>query len=194
MVYAGESQALSGKVGLALVHYPVRNRHGETIGSAVTNLDIHDLARAAKTYGVERFWLVVPQAEQQAMVWELLDHWLEGRGGEVNPDRKEALQLVRVCATVAEAAEGMNLLCGKPPTLLATSAQPHGPVTGFAEVKRRLQGGEDFLLLLGTAWGLAPEAVNGADGMLEPLSGSTGYNHLSVRTAGAIILDRLLGR
>jgi len=29
--------------------------------------------------------------------------------------------------------------------------------------------------------------------MLEPIAGTTGYNHLSVRSAAAIILDRLLG-
>ena len=37
---------------LALVHYPVVNRRGEVIVSALINLDLHDIARAAKTFGV----------------------------------------------------------------------------------------------------------------------------------------------
>ncbi|MGW8301987.1 MAG: RNA methyltransferase [Desulfobacterales bacterium] len=30
--------------------------------------------------------------------------------------------------------------------------------------------------------------------MLEPIAGKTDYNHLSVRSAAAIIFDRLLGK
>ena len=48
-------------------------------------------------------------------------------------------------------------------------------------------------LLLGTAWGLAPEILAGADGVLPPINGVTGFNHLSVRSAAAIFFDRLLG-
>jgi len=32
------------------------------------------------------------------------------------------------------------------------------------------------------------------DMLLEPIEGYTDYNHLSVRSAAAIILDRLLGK
>ncbi len=40
---------------IGLVHHPVRNRHGETVATAVTNLDIHDIARAARTYGIRGY-------------------------------------------------------------------------------------------------------------------------------------------
>ena len=49
------------------------------------------------------------------------------------------------------------------------------------------------LLLLGTAWGLAPEVLAMADGVLPPIRGVSGFNHLSVRSAAAILFDRLLG-
>ncbi|SVE60327.1 uncharacterized protein METZ01_LOCUS513181, partial [marine metagenome] len=32
-------------VHLALVHYPVYNKNGETITSSVTTLDVHDILR-----------------------------------------------------------------------------------------------------------------------------------------------------
>ena len=47
------------------------------------------------------------------------------------------------------------------------------------------------LLLFGTGWGLAPEALARMDDVLEPVRGTTDYNHLSVRSAASIILDRL---
>ena len=78
---------------LALVHYPVLNRLGETIGSAITNLDVHDIARAARTFGARRYWLVTPFAEQRQVAEEIVGHWLEGYGKTANPDRGEALGL-----------------------------------------------------------------------------------------------------
>jgi hypothetical protein len=51
--------------------------------------------------------------------------------------------------------------------------------------------GPPELLLLGTGWGLAAEVLERVDDVLEPIAGSGPYNHLSVRTAAAIVLDRL---
>jgi hypothetical protein len=56
-----------------------------------------------------------------------------------------------------------------------------------------LQRGQPYLLVFGTAWGLAEPFISEADYILEPISGRTDYNHLSVRSAAGIILDRLLG-
>jgi len=50
-----------------------------------------------------------------------------------------------------------------------------------------------FLILLGTGWGLTDEILARSDYILEPIEGDSDYNHLSVRSAAAIILDRLLG-
>ena len=34
---------------IGLVHYPIYNKHGDIITTALTNYDIHDLARSATT-------------------------------------------------------------------------------------------------------------------------------------------------
>ena len=47
------------------------------------------------------------------------------------------------------------------------------------------------MILFGTAWGIAKEFIGNADYLLEPILGVSDYNHLSVRTAAAITLDRL---
>jgi hypothetical protein len=178
---------------LALVHHPVCNKNREIIGSAVTNLDLHDIARAGRTYGVETFYVVTPFADQQQLVNDLLGHWLHGPGATANALRKEALEIIRVCddlETVAAQAEAKR---GRRPTVLATCARPQARCRSFAETREALHDGENFLILFGTGWGLAPEVLAMVDGVLPPIGGWGDYNHLSVRSAAAIVLDRLLG-
>jgi len=47
-------------------------------------------------------------------------------------------------------------------------------------------------LIFGTGHGLHPEVLELADAVLEPIHGPTEFNHLSVRSAVSIYLDRLL--
>ena len=42
-------------MAIALVHYPVLDRRGDVVTSAVTNLDVHDLARLSTTYVLCRY-------------------------------------------------------------------------------------------------------------------------------------------
>ncbi len=177
---------------IALVHYPVFNRRREIIGSAVTNLDIHDIARTARTYGVRRFYLVTPYEDQQHLVAELLDHWLNGRGGQLNPARKTALELVRVVPDLAALYEQVGVARGGRPLVLATSARKQAKTLDFGTLRQRLTAGQPALVLLGTAWGLASEALGEVDAFLPPIKGGGDYNHLPVRSAAAIIMDRLL--
>jgi len=51
-----------------------------------------------------------------------------------------------------------------------------------------------FLILFGTGWGLTETVFSQSDYVLEAIKGYTDYNHLSVRSAAAIVLDRLMGR
>ncbi len=182
------------KVDVALVHYPVVNKHGETIGSAVTNLDLHDIARAGKTYGVGTYWVITPFAEQQELAAQIVGHWTEGYGGEVNPDRKDALSIIRIVATLEEAIARAGEQYGTRPLVLATCAREQPDTRSCREVQELIQQEVPVMLLFGTAWGLSPAVLAMVDGVLPPLAGPTAFNHLSVRSAASIILDRLLGR
>ena len=181
------------RVDVALVHYPVVSRIGETIGSAVTNLDLHDIARAGRTFGVTTYWVITPFREQQELADQIVGHWTDGPGGRTNLDRSDALSIIRVCAGLDDALAGATAHYGVRPWVLATCARRQDNTIGFAAARERIWQGEPVLLLLGTAWGLAPEILAGADGVLPPISGVTGFNHLSVRSAAAIFFDRLLG-
>ncbi len=181
-------------VYLALVHYPVVNKEGRLIASSVTNLDLHDISRVCRTYGVKRYFVVQPLREQQELVEELLTYWQRETGALYNPDRQEALKILRVvpsldvCLKEIEAKEDELILIG-------TDARKEFANLSYAKGRKLCHTGRPVLLLLGTAWGLAPKLLARCQYVLEPIYGSAedGYNHLSVRAAAAIILDRLLG-
>jgi hypothetical protein len=180
-------------VSVALVHHPVVNKNGEVIGSAVTNLDLHDIARAAKTFGVDRYYVTTPYADQQQLVREIVDHWQTGYGAGYNPARKDALSIVRLATSLDTAIGELTDHYGKKPLIVTTSARMHPNTLAFESLRKDIASGTPVLLIFGTAHGLAPEVMEAADAVLPPICGSTEYNHLSVRSAVSIILDRLLG-
>lgn len=182
------------KLDIALIHYPVWNKKQEIIGSAVTNLDIHDIARAGKTYGVNNFYIVTPFADQQKLVGEIIEHWRHGYGARYNNDRREAFSILKVCACLDDLYDDYTRNDLQRPLTLATSAQANKQNQfSYGALRQRLVEGEHCLVLFGTGWGLAPKVMADVDAFLPPVGGGTTYNHLSVRSACSIILDRLLG-
>jgi len=181
-------------LALALVHYPVYNKHHEVVTSALTNLDQHDIARSSKTYGLNRFYIVTPSEEQRKLAERISGHWQQGWGAEYNPDRRQALDIVRVCSTLAAARDDFQSNFQKPVTVAITgAAQRPGSVSLSQFRSEVLEQDRPCLLLLGTGWGLTEACFSAADFILEPIAGNGSYNHLSVRSAAAIMLDRLLG-
>jgi len=177
---------------MALLHYPVYNRRGETVTAAVSNLDIHDLARAAMTFGIRRFYVVTPVEEQRALVRRIVGHWMDGYGSRYNPGRRKAFETVTVTSSLEEAGKDVERETGNRPVTVATGAALEAPLMTFSELGMLLRTGDrPWLILFGTAWGLAKDAVSGADRRLEPISGVGEYNHLSVRSAAAVVLDRI---
>jgi len=181
----------TGSLYVALVHYPVRNKNCETIGSAITNLDVHDIARACRTYGVERYYLVTPFEDQRKIAAEILLHWQQGYGALYNDKRRQALELVEIVEDLTSLYQALRDRHGDTCRVLATGAGQGQGTLGYSEIRSRRESGESFLLLFGTGWGLAEEILAGVDGCLPALRGVGEYNHLSVRSAASIVLDRL---
>jgi hypothetical protein len=177
-------------MAIALVHHPVLDRRGDVVTSAVTNLDIHDLARLAKTYNISRYYLVTPALEQQQLVARIVSHWRDGAGAVYNPDRCEALDCLRVMNSCEDAINDWQSLAGQKTITLLTGAN-HPNSISFPEA-RALAIQHPLLLVFGTGHGLAPELHAPDRPCLAPVRAGQ-YNHLSVRTAAAIVLDRLLG-
>jgi hypothetical protein len=181
------------RLAVALVHYPVLDGQGAVVTTAVTNLDVHDLARSARSYGCTDYFVVHPIAAQRELVTRIRDHWTEGSSGRRIPDRREALRLLRIVDSLDAAIE---VLGGRSSVeIWVTAARELGPTLRFVDARARLEGeGNAVLLVFGTGWGLAPVVVAAADALLEPIRAvGEEYNHLSVRGACAIGLDRLRG-
>jgi hypothetical protein len=177
---------------IALLHYPVYNKEGKIVTTAIANMDIHDIARLSRTYGVQHFFVVNPLSAQLDLADEIISHWRHGHGAVFNPSRREALELVRLKMNLDEVRDEIFRQTGFKPQIIVTSANFKDKLTPFTGLKEML--GNDklpYLLIFGTGWGIAEEIVNRADYCLEPIKGITGYNHLSVRSAVAIILDRI---
>jgi hypothetical protein len=103
------------------------------------------------------------------------------------------LELVELASSYEEAVHKVaNSGCGKPLTVV-TDARPYGGHIGFDRISEILCAQRPVLLTFGTAWGLSRDFIDSADYVLAPITGPTDYNHLSVRSAAAIVLDRLLG-
>lgn len=181
---------MSGQpLAVALVHAPVLDRRGDRVVSAVTNLDLHDIARSARTYGAQRFYVVTPAQEQVALVARIVRHWCQGHGAAYHADRAEALRLIETAPSLEVAVTAWEEELDRSVRPILTSAARHDGIS-FAAC-RQLRAEHPLLLVLGTGWGLAPEIFDQGWTVLEPVCADADYNHLSVRAAAAIILDRL---
>jgi len=186
---------IKAPVYLALLHHPVYDKNRQVVTTAVTNMDIHDIARSGRTYGVRGFFVVTPVKALQKLALKIIEHWEVGYGSEYNVTRKEALALARICDTLDAAIIAIEQETGAKPALIATSARKTGERTSFEACRDMLnKETRPVLILFGTGWGLTEAILSQADFVLEAIGGRGDYNHLSVRSAAAIILDRLLGR
>lgn len=176
-------------LAIALVHRPVLDKEGLVVTTALTNLDVHDLARSARTYGCEDYFVVHPVELQRELASRIVKHWTEGSSAKRIPDRKDALAVVRAVPTLDDAVTALG---GAEVWVTAARALPGTMPMSFDSARTKLEEpGRPVLLVFGTGWGLAPEIVDRADVVLEPIRGPGPWNHLSVRAACAIALDRL---
>jgi len=177
-------------INICLVHYPVKNQNNQIITTSITNLDVHDLARLSTTYGLDCFYIVQPLNRQKELFQELIDYWKKGVGANYNLHRARAFHKVTIVASIEECLQDIGL--DKEPIVIATGANIQGNI-GYCQL-RELAKTRNILLLFGTGWGLADSLIDKAHYQLAPIAGVDGYNHLSVRSAASIIIDRLCSK
>jgi len=181
---------------VALMHTDVMVGKERQVGStSVTTLDIHDIARSSATYGIEQFFVVTPLFDQQKIVHTLLEFWQKGEGVTYNPSRHQALTKVELAIDLDQVVKAIEAKEQKKPIVIGTSART---VQGVQEItyydqERIWAERRPVLFLLGTGQGLSDQCLQKCDYTLLPIEGFTNFNHLSVRSAAAIILDRWLG-
>jgi len=184
-----------GNLYIGLLHFPMRNRCGDVVATAMTSVDVHDIARTARTYGVARYFVVTPLPSQQRIAWRIRGFWTEGERAMEKSRRGDALEIVSVATDLEEAMEWIREAEGEDPFLVGTSAQgKEAPVIGFDALKEKLRSEAGAVLVLfGTGFGMTDELLETCDALLPPIEGASDFNHLSVRAATAIVLDRIAG-
>jgi hypothetical protein len=181
------------RLAVALVHHPVLDRQRAIVTTAITNLDLHDIARSAHAYGLSDFFAVHPIHAQRELAERVREHWTTGSGARRIPDRSPALAILRVVPSLDAAIDAL----GGSVELWTTSAVQRPSSLSHAVARERLEGeGPTVLVVLGTGWGLADSVCDRAHAHLEPIRSARddGWNHLSVRAAAAILFDRLCAR
>ena len=181
-------------VYLVLLHYPVYNKNGQIISTSIVIHDIHDMSRCAKTFDIKKFYIVQPFSEEREIVHRIKRFWKE-RGKRYNPNRAESIEIAFVKESLEEVLNEIRENEGKSPILIGTSAKQRGKSISYSLLSERMNKEDSpFILVFGTGWGIVKEIEDKFDYFLPPIRGKSDFNHLSVRSAAAIIMDRLLGR
>lgn len=176
---------------LGLVHYPVLNKHNETVLTSVTNLDIHDIARSASTYIASKYFIITPDKSQEEYVLKIINFWQSKKGLSYNPDRSMALSKITITDSVEKSIKLITMQEGMQPIVITTTARKMDNQITFDKIRYLFSENQPLLLLFGTGHGLTDTIHSTADYVLQPIDGVGAYNHLSVRSAVAIILDRM---
>ncbi|MCK5585302.1 RNA methyltransferase [Candidatus Bipolaricaulota bacterium] len=184
-----------GNLYVGLLHFPMRNRRGEIVATSTTSMDVHDIARSARTYDVNRYFVVTPLPSQQAIAWRIRGFWTEGERAWEASRRGEAMEYVVVAEDLEETIDWIEDAEGQSPLLVATSARGSNKKdVSFDELRDRLRNDpQPVYILFGTGWGMTDELIDVCDVILPPIMGNSEFNHLSVRAAVAIMLDRVAG-
>lgn len=180
---------------VALLHGDVLVKSGEVGTTSVTSIDLHDIARSCRTFGIEQFFAVTPLIDQQEIVRTFLDFWKSDVGKRYNQTRTESTSRLIVLDTFDAVLKSIEAREGKRPLVVTTSAREvgHACPIGFHDQGKVWELDRPVLFVFGTGQGLAPSVLDASDFLLAPAKGMTDYNHLSVRSAVAIILDRWMG-
>jgi hypothetical protein len=173
---------------IALIHHPV-TRNGSVITSSITNLDIHDISRVCATYGLGGYFIVHPDEKMRSIANKLAGHWSKGEGKKNNPDRHEALKVLKIVENLDDAVQIISEKEKQTPLLVGTTARKKENSVPLIHIKK--EKNKPVLILFGTAGGIEDNYLDSLDFILEPIEVGTDYNHLSVRSAVSIFIDRL---
>ncbi len=180
---------------VVLMHDQIKQADGRIGTTSVTSIDLHDTARSCATYGIKNFFVVTPLEDQQRVIDVFLSFWRSEEGKEYNLSRYKAVSRVLALKSLEEAIQTVRDQTGQEPLIIATCAKKHSHTTKIDYKSQTTVWAHNrpVLFLFGTGQGLADAVVEKADYLLVPVNGLTDFNHLSVRSAMAIILDRWLG-
>ncbi|MCK4650549.1 tRNA (guanosine(37)-N1)-methyltransferase TrmD [Candidatus Babeliales bacterium] len=182
---------------VALMHTQVLVQDGVVGNSSIASLDIHDIARSCATYDVKNYFIVTPLKDQQNILNSFLQFWRSDEGKEYNLSRYQAIEKVVPSLSLSVVMDYIKKKEDADPIIISTSARfkdfENKKWIDFFSQGRIFKKNRPVLILFGTGQGLCDQIIEKSDFLLQPVIGLTNYNHLSVRSAASIVLDRWLG-
>ena len=158
---------------VALIHHPVYDRNRSVVTTALTNIDVHDIARSCCTFGARAFYVITPVDAHRALARRVVRHWQHGHGADYNPTRREALE-TRTARAEPRGRRNRHRT-GDRRTAPADRDQRAGPPRGDGRSRaprgNRKRAEIPYLVLLGTGWGLTETVLARADRNLAPIRG-----------------------
>ncbi len=189
---------LAARTYVVLAHHPVLDRNAKIVTTSITNFDIHDIARACTTFGIAGYFPATPIALQREKMNRIVDIWRKEISQAGASDRGRALGRVTIADSIESAITAIESRHKHKAWVVATSAQPTdlAPSTSYKKLlaDRCADRKTPMILVLGTGWGLHSSVYSLSNQVLMPVEGIGDYNHLSVRSALAAILDRIFGK
>ena len=122
-----------GTVYLAIIHYPVLDKRGDTVATSLTNLELHDVARSCMTFGVELCYIVTPLRKQTWIAEKLIEHWASGYGALYNPDRAQALTKIKIVGDIEEMMK--EIRAAGNPVVIGTSSRQGSEIVKYEELR-----------------------------------------------------------
>ncbi|MCF7799487.1 hypothetical protein K9L05_02740 [Candidatus Babeliales bacterium] len=181
---------------VALMHNNILVEEDKEGHSSITSLDIHDIARSASTYGIKNYFVVSELEDQQKILSTFLGFWGGQEGKEYNKNRSQAVDIIIPTINLDQVIFHIEKESNIKPIIIATSAKIskfENKLIDYYSQGMIFEKKRPVLFLFGTGKGLSDNILDRCDYILLPINGMTDYNHLSVRSAAAIILDRWLG-
>ena len=176
---------------IALVHYPVYDKERNIIATSITNYDLHDISRLARTFNLGAFYLVTPVQKQIDLMQKIAKHWIEGKGRKLHANRGDALSLAKFVYSIDDMIESIKEEKGTAPYTVGTTARKGYKTVSHEFIRSMLIEQKNVVIIFGTGYGLTDDDLGRFDYVLKPIEGSGEYNHLSVRSAASIIIDRI---
>jgi hypothetical protein len=169
-------------------------KDGRIVTTAVVNMDVHDIARSCRTYKIKKYYIVNNLPVQKQIITRVLNFWGSDFGKDYNLSRFEALKFVEMVSYYEDLIDEITKVEGEAPLKIFTSAKVRQNTLSYDSMREiALKSEKPILLLFGTGQGMPGEILDTCEISLEPIRAVSDYNHLSVRSAVAITLDRIIG-
>mgnify|MGYP001166072612 CR=1 FL=1 len=159
-------------------------------------LNLIDTATVCRTYGIERYILIAPNAQQRETIKQTISLLSEEAECKDRPDLKEALNNIKLFGSTQKALAWIEKRSKTDLHKVVVTTKDCKKAVNWLSLKREiLLKNYCTVFIFGRECELHSKMIDSANTVLPPISGvKNNLNHLSVRSTIGITLDRFFGQ